>query len=991
MTTIASGFNASKPISCAQGRYGELIIAQGGGVQPKRWTGAGTATNAGIAAPSTPPAISLNTTKRYYVARADVHKPGAVYNRPPEVTFAAPATPPTGYRAAKAAAYLNQTVVNEVLVTDGGKHYPDPPTVSLSATHGTGAVLTPVLDGTPPAIDGITHYEILQGPPFDDETDYLPTQRTRYATWGAVDIPLTNGGGSIARTVWVYHNACGLGPSDILSYYLVSLTLGYTVSGATGSGAIARVNFYGQSVLETKCNGGTPFVFLGESCFVRSVTVKAAGSGYSPTDPVTIEIPAGITLDTTTGQMTSTVPTTKKLIIEGYPPGHAKNTSTPRFSIKAINVTSGGSGYVVAPDIKIASNSGFGAYASATVSGGAITHVTLDSGGGGFKTLPTVTAVSGGAEVCAVARPHLRGKYQCYYRYVDNTAPTSGGPIPSNLSPVLEVDAGEGAQSMTWSVAAPTNTDGRSLTVELWRTTSNQALMLYRVGTAASFVDDLTDEEVRNPDRNGYAAMPIVLPNGDLNAMRFTPPPSNKAAVVRYQDRFWYGVDTSGTEANSIYFSEVDEPESVPDINEFVLQQNARDSDYITALIPFGAAMLVMQTRHAYSVSFARSPLRDAEVRPIANRGCLSQRCWDIHAGVCYVLDQYGVYSITPQGEFKDLSAPIADLLREKMDFAAATWNFVLVDAAKRVVRAFVAFKGDAAATYPTRALCFSIDTNSWWMERYPHRISGGATTPMANGDMRCAFTGQGGVYLLDEGHCDAARGAIQTVTVTNKGAGYRNPPTVTVTGGSGAELQAVIDASGKVSGIWIVHPGYGYASGSLTLSAPDDPDCAAPVQATATFTATTTASDTALSPVYRYRTGNYAFPTDATEKTGGSGAARDISVTYKPQPSDCDLAVRLYYNNSPHARPNAANRNRGDGFSTRTVDGASRVNMGALTTKTGSDSGVAKAAFASRSIDEMRSSDRHIAVELIGARRTAEPVVVYELDVYGTAAKGQG
>ena len=70
---IASGFSAAKPVSCAQGRYGELIIAQGGGVQPKRWTGTGTATNAGIVAPATAPSVSLNTTKRYYVARTDLH------------------------------------------------------------------------------------------------------------------------------------------------------------------------------------------------------------------------------------------------------------------------------------------------------------------------------------------------------------------------------------------------------------------------------------------------------------------------------------------------------------------------------------------------------------------------------------------------------------------------------------------------------------------------------------------------------------------------------------------------------------------------------------------------------------------------------------------------------------------------------------------------------------------------------------------------------
>jgi hypothetical protein len=44
---------------------------------------------------------------------------------------------------------------------------------------------------------------------------------------------------------------------------------------------------------------------------------------------------------------------------------------------------------------------------------------------------------------------------------------------------------------------------------------------------------------------------------------------------------------------------------------------------------------------------------------------------------------------------------------------------------------------------------------------------------------------------------------------------------------------------------------------------------------------------------------------------------------------------------------------------------------------------------FASRSLDDIQSSDRHVAVELVGARKNAQPVVIYALDIYGTADKG--
>lgn len=986
MTTIASGFSASKPISCAMGRYGELILAQGGGVQPKRWTGSGTATNAGIVAPTVAPTVTASNTVRYYVARVDVSRPGAVYNAPPAVTFSTPASPPAGFRAAKAQAYLDQSSLNEVVVTDGGKHYPSPPSVSLSDSHGKNAVITPVLNGVPPAANSLTYYRIDQGPPFDDEWDANPIRRTQWSAWGPVVINVSGSGGTITKTVYLYHNACGKGPNDATSYLPVNLSLSYTVSGATGSGAKARINFYGQSLAETRCiqtgpSSTTQIVLYSLSYLVRSVTVDAVGSGYSTTNAVVIEVAPSISWDLSTGALASPIPASKKLIIYGYPPGHADNASSERFSLTGLTVANGGSGYVVAPELQITSDSGFGAFGTCAVTNGAISSAKLENGGGGYKLAPTVTILSGGAEAFAVSRPHLRGKYQCYYRYVDNTSAANGGPIPSNLSPVTEVDAGEGSASITWSVTAPP-AGSRTLTAELWRTTGDQALTLYRVGTGTSLVDDLTDDELRDANRAGYAAMPIVLPNGELNANRFRPPPADKAVVVKYQDRFWYGVDTGGSEPNSVYFSEVDEPESVPDVNEFVLQQNARDSDAISALIPFGTSLLIMQSRHAFSLSFSRQPLLDANVSPIANRGCLGQRCWDIHAEQCYVLDRHGLYAIDPGGRTEDLSAPIEDIFRSRIDWANSTWNFVAVDQVSKVVRAWVAFKEDNSSGYPTRALCMSIDTKTWWIERYPQRISAGATVPMTNGDHRSVCGSESGVYILNEGQFDVGRGSITSVTVTNKGAGYRTPPTVTAPSGVGAELQAVINAEGQVTGVWIINPGHGYTSGSLTFSAPDDPTCASPVTAVASFTATANNSNSTLYPAYRYKSGNMQFASDSN--TQNPPLKRDITLTYKPQDAACEVAARLYYNNSRHARPNIVSRNRGIGFTMNAVDGAARLDMARQTTRTGYDAGVAKASFSGRTLEDIQSSDNHVAVEILGVRKNADPVVVYAMNVSG-------
>ena len=972
--TIASGFDGTQPISCAQGRYGELIIAQGNGVQPKRWTGAGTCTNAGIVAPASAPTIAVDNTKRYYVARVDVTKPGACYNAPPAVTFATPTAPPTGFRAAKATSYLSQSSVGEILVTDGGKNYPDPPSITLGSTHGTGATLVASLDGTPPTATGLHHWEIVDGPPFADETELMTGDRSHFQAWRplTLDIP---GSGTILDNFGIIGWDC---EDPVSSFVAVPLTLTYTVTGVTsGTGCQIRVGFYGASFWTRTTNPCRVSYSLAWG--VSGVSIINPGTGYSPTSVVRVEIAAS--------------GSGKKLVLEGCTPANARNTTTPRFKVASISITNAGSGYNVAPEIKIKSTTGFGAYAESSVTAGKITAIDLETGGGGYRTVPTVTAVSGEAEAFAVARPHLRGKYQCYYRYVDDTAEASGGPIPSNLSPVAESDTGEGTRQITWTVARPANTDGRVLAIELWRTTGNQATALSRSKTltgpfdqaTASWIDDLTDEELRDANRTGYAAMPIVMPNGDLNAQRFTPPPSDKAVVVRFQDRFWYGVDTSGNEPNSIYFSEVDEPESVPDVNEFPLQQNARDGDSITALIPFGSSLLIMQNRRCYSLSFAKKPLLDANVTPLAYRGCMGQRCWDTLGGVCYVMDRYGVYAITPGGEVEDLSAPIGDVFRSRLNLTITGWNFLVIDPSTRILRAFVAHSDDQSAGSPTRALCYSIDSKSWWVERYPHRLTAGIPLLLDTGEYACAYAGRGGAYALDTGSRDLSRGSVVKVTVTNRGAGYRTPPTATVTGGVGVELQPVIDGYGGVGGIWILNGGYDCSSPTITLSAPNDPTCTAPVQATATCEATSVQFDSSVHPVYRYKTGNYEYPTDAV-KGGDVDTPRSVSVTYKPQPSACEIAMRTYYNNSVFPRHNAVARNRGAGFRSTTPDAAARLDMGKLTVDYGYDGGVARSVFSGKTLDDIRSADRHVAVELTGARRTAEHVVLYQLDVYGTA-----
>src|SRR5574338_994582 len=64
------------------------------------------------------------------------------------------------------------------------------------------------------------------------------------------------------------------------------------------------------------------------------------------------------------------------------------------------------------------------------------------------------------------------------------------------------------------------------------------------------------------------------------------------------------------------------------------------------------------------------------------------------------------------------------------------------------------------------------------------------------------------------------ANGAVTGLTITNPGAGYVVPPTVTISGsGSGATADAVIQASGAVTSVTVDQAGAGYTQPSVTFS----------------------------------------------------------------------------------------------------------------------------------------------------------------------------
>jgi len=943
-------FRGDKSVTFAQARRGEVIVSQGHGSRPLIWRpSSGQFREAGVESPSTAPSIKLNEEDSFYVARVDILNGGSGWTKPPIISIEGG----DAEEQAKAVSRINSGQVSAVEVTDHGRQYSDTPDVLVrgEGASGSGLRAEVVLWGEYPAppSSGIVYWEPIQ---------YI-----------AGKVPFWRGAGT----------ATGRGND-------------FEFVATTSKGAKLKVVPYqsdaGDIPSSTICGQeGVPEDFRNKFSPSKYLFLPEAGGRYAPGETVDVEV--------------SYFGSRCKLIIRGYTVGTARVPDEETayllaaergYAVKEIKVTNGGRGYKQPPAISILPYPDAPAYlgvpAEAEVNDlGVVTSISPPSPSRRFVGSPIVEATTADAEtsLLAIMRATLRGRYQCYYRYVDDSVPVSaGGPIYTNLSPVHVVNAGNAAHSLEWEV--PSAPDG--MAIELWRSSSNQATTLYRVskigGTDSfgSFIDDLNDNELTDPNRDGFQALPILLPNGELNANRFGRPPDNFAVAVMFQDRLWMGVNTDNTQPNALRFSEMDEPESMPDVNEIIIQQNLRAADYVTALIPYAGALVVCQSRHCHRLTYVSQPLVDVGVFMLAYRGCLNQRCWDIYEGRAFLMDDQGVYSLDPQGKIEGLTIGIDDIWQTKIDWSKREWFSVRADRRLNVLRCFVSYKGDDGQ-YPTRSLCYSLDYKAWWEERYPTTLVGTTDCRSQTGQVSLLYGGTDrGIYRVGYGLTDHASGAVDSVTIVHGGRGYRRPPKITATGGTGAEFACALNADGSIAGIQIKHCGTGYPGGMLVI----DPPEYAGEPATAEYTVRSGAGN----PVhYSVKTGNMEFVTNYTSPKAEAAQNRQISLVYQPTQGSSILNLETYYNGASYPRSNVVRRDRGTGFVSSEEVPAATLDMAATPVQDAESHGVASAMFAGRTLDDVAGADRHIAAGLSGKQSDAGRVVIHSLDMYGVEAPG--
>ena len=614
-----------------------------------------------------------------------------------------------------------------------------------------------------------------------------------------------------------------------------------------------------------------------------------------------------------------------------------------------------------------------------------------------------------GSTLTLSANATTSGNSSCIVR--DMTKPI----IYSSFSPITDVDTSNSASAapsqMLWSLAGVVPPD-RAGVVEFFRTSADQSLVFYRLeqyGVVASGAitiqgtDTLTDEQLFDTDRPFYAAVPVVLPNGALNAYRFGQPRKDMSVCVAYNDRLFYAVSTSGRNPNTIFFSEFDEFESCPEINELTIQNNVVSADTITALAPFSIALMVFQANHCYSLDYNTSPNEDAVISLVAQRGCLNQRCFDICDYNLYAMDERGIYSMSPSGDVQALSDAVGNYFFDGLiNFGQSHTFFLRVEKSTRILRAYVCVD---STTFPDLALCYRLSDKTWWIETHPTTLTDSCHLRRLSREHLCYSTAHGDM-LAPAGDRDIAYRSIASVSVTSAGSGYVEAPTVTVDAtqpagqGTGARLQAVI-SNGQVTDILVLDSGSGYgvygaASGEsvrpftatvpLLFSAP-------PAGGT-----TATGTGTALQPNqiryqtvgWRFKTGAMEYVTDGTSRKGEQMADRSVILTYEPTASSHRVDLREFPNNAASPRPNAVRRDRGTGFVSETDGARTSLDMSASRSALGQATGVAKAQFAGRSYEDSSSSDRHLAVEFahvsqpVLANVYPSPAIIHTVEVRG-------
>lgn len=300
-----------------------------------------------------------------------------------------------------------------------------------------------------------------------------------------------------------------------------------------------------------------------------------------------------------------------------------------------------------------------------------------------------------------------------------------------------------------------------------------------------------------------------------------------------------YAILSEPAELRLLYFSEPDEPESVPATNAMPLQNNVADNDAETGMFAYGGYLWLLHERNLYRFTFSTRP-DDGRVSHAAYRGCLNNQAWCLAEGVAYLMDQYGIYRLAGSS-VDDLFSPpwVQNLWKSgQVDLSYSSGFRACYDPNEKVVRFFVRFASDSAATAYKTCLAYSTLTGAWWQETYHRAVRSTLLLPMDGRLRLVAGCADRFLCVFGDGTTDE-RAAITgtataggSTTLTDSGASFPTSGVgltgcpVAIIAGTGAGQYRLVSSNTAteltVSSAWTTNPSTDsvYLVGAVELTA---------------------------------------------------------------------------------------------------------------------------------------------------------------------------
>ncbi len=420
-----------------------------------------------------------------------------------------------------------------------------------------------------------------------------------------------------------------------------------------------------------------------------------------------------------------------------------------------------------------------------------------------------------------------------------------------------------------------------------------------------------------------------------------------------------YAIIPSPEERNQVYYSEVDEPESMSSLNVVSLQNNTGDDDEVTGLMPMGPYLYVLKNRHIYRLSTFAQPKVDTSIVLVSSRGCVNNRCWALLDDISYLMDEQGVYQFV-DGSVRPISTQIRDLFRDgTIDWSKSKWFSAQADPVEETVRFYVNYTTDTTNTRPIRWIEYNVRDGQWHTGSGVMEIGASCLAKVNDRTRVLAFSQGDVVYLLGQGLSDhvtsATRGtatAATSTTLTDSTASFA----ATVIGAP----VAIISGTGKGQ----IRRISARTSTVLTVSA--------------AFSTTPDTTSVYLIGAIKWnvKTGLFQFVNSDIENR------RDMRIVFEPTTGTASLDIRRYLNHSTTAQNAELAFDRGDGLSIVSGDPDAVVDM-KLTRSTNENASGFTTRLLTGRLDHDAQTDRFVAVELRGFQADYA-IKVYRLELMG-------